>query len=130
MRPAELLRQRQQSPTLHLQPGCVQILVTRGVQIDLEAAVNAAARLQPITVSPEAQAAASDFLQRRLEQMLVSTHCPKQLSAAPSSSLLHSKECSCTTCSVSVLQPAKPAVQCRRGPSPIWESSRQLKAVT
>lgn len=64
---ASCLHQHPSSDTAGL-----QILVTRGVPLDLAAAVQAAAKLQPIPVTPEALAEVTDFLQRRLEQMLVS----------------------------------------------------------
>jgi glycyl-tRNA synthetase len=48
--------------------GIVQTLTERGVELDLSEAIRAAADLQPVPVSPEAQREALEFIQRRMEQ--------------------------------------------------------------
>ena len=59
----------------------MQMLVSKGAQVDLREAVQEAARLQPLDLPDAAKAEVVDFLQRRLEQMLVSPW-PCQLLAA------------------------------------------------
>ena len=48
------------------------MLVSKGAHVDLRAAIQESAQLQPLQVSPTAEEEVVDFLQRRLEQMLVS----------------------------------------------------------
>ena len=50
----------------------MQMLVSKGAHVDLQAAIEEAAKLQPMTLAPSAKDEVADFLQRRLEQMLVS----------------------------------------------------------
>ena len=50
----------------------MQMLVSKGAHVDLRAAIEEAAKLQPMTLAPSAKDEVADFLQRRLEQMLVS----------------------------------------------------------
>ena len=57
------------------------MLVSKGAQVDLREAVEAAARLQPLDLPEAAKAEVVDFLQRRLEQMLVSSRARQQLDA-------------------------------------------------
>jgi glycyl-tRNA synthetase len=49
----------------------LQTLVGNGIGVDLRAAASAAAELQPITVSEETLDTALDFVERRLEQLLL-----------------------------------------------------------
>ncbi|GAB4813228.1 hypothetical protein N2152v2_000274 [Parachlorella kessleri] len=51
--------------------GMLQALISSGTQLDLAAAVDAAAALQPRPLSDEGRAAVLDFIERRLEQLLV-----------------------------------------------------------
>eukprot|EP00887_Chlorella_sp_A99_P006103 scaffold22.g6103.t1 len=56
--------------------GLLQTLIASDTRLDLPAAVDAAAALQPMDVPPESRAAALDFLERRLEQLLVDGGTP------------------------------------------------------
>lgn len=49
----------------------MQALISAEARIDLGAAVEAAAAVQPIAVSAEHKAAVLEFIERRLEQLLV-----------------------------------------------------------
>ena len=51
--------------------GLLQALLGAEARLDLGAAVAAAAAVQPLAVTPEAQAAVLEFVERRLEQLLV-----------------------------------------------------------
>jgi glycyl-tRNA synthetase len=50
--------------------GLVSVLIERGIDLDLRAAIDAAAAVQSVEVAPETRAAVLDFIQRRLEQTL------------------------------------------------------------
>jgi glycyl-tRNA synthetase len=50
--------------------GMLQALIGAGARMDLGAAVEAAAGVQPLAVSAESKAAVLDFIERRLEQLL------------------------------------------------------------
>jgi glycyl-tRNA synthetase len=50
--------------------GMLQALIGAGARMDLGAAVEAAAGVQPLAVSAESKAAVLDFVERRLEQLL------------------------------------------------------------
>lgn len=51
--------------------GMLQALIAADARLDLPTAVDAAAAVQPVAVSPEARAAVLAFIERRLEQLLV-----------------------------------------------------------
>lgn len=51
--------------------GIVQTLVERNVELDLKAAIHAAAGLQPVTVSAEAETQVFEFIQKRMQQWLL-----------------------------------------------------------
>lgn len=54
-----------------LPPSRLQALIAADARLDLAAAVEAAAAVQPLEVAPASRAAVLDFLERRLEQLLV-----------------------------------------------------------
>ncbi len=51
--------------------GVVQILIERGIKIDLRDAIHAAAQLQPVEVSAQAEAQVLDFILKRMQQWLL-----------------------------------------------------------
>ncbi len=51
--------------------GIVQILIERDIKIDLRDAIHAAARLQPVEMSSEAEAQVLDFILKRMQQWLL-----------------------------------------------------------
>lgn len=51
--------------------GMLQALISADAQLDLGVAVDAAAAVQPVAVSAESKAAVLEFVERRLEQLLV-----------------------------------------------------------
>lgn len=51
--------------------GLLQVLLGSGVRLDLGAAVDVTAAVQPVPVSAEARAGVLEFVERRLEQLLV-----------------------------------------------------------
>ena len=50
--------------------GLLQILIERGLELDLTAAIHAVATVQPVPVSPEIEANVLEFIRRRLKQWL------------------------------------------------------------
>lgn len=51
--------------------GIVQILIERGIKLDLRDAIQAAAQLQPVEVSEDAKAQVLDFVLKRMQQWLL-----------------------------------------------------------
>jgi len=56
--------------------GLIQVLISSDTHLNLGAAVDAAADVQPIKVSSENRAAVLEFVQRRLEQLLIDSGVP------------------------------------------------------
>ena len=63
---------------------CQQVLVTRGLRLDLRMGIAEAAAHQPVSVPEKVQAQLLDFVKRRLEQLLVGFVC-----ASSNFTLLH-----------------------------------------
>jgi glycyl-tRNA synthetase len=57
-----------------LAAGLVQILIERGIDLDLRKAIDVAADIQPVEVPEATRTAVMDFVLRRLEQMLAERH--------------------------------------------------------
>lgn len=56
--------------------GLLQVVLAKEVSLDLPGGIGAAAELQPMSVTADTKAAVLDFIQRRLEQLLVDAHVP------------------------------------------------------
>lgn len=56
--------------------GLLQVLLAKTISLDLQAAIQASAKVQPITVGGDVPAAVLEFIQRRLEQILTDGGVP------------------------------------------------------
>lgn len=86
---------------LPLPAWCLQALVSNNVSLSLAAAVNLAAKQQPINVTQQQQEAVLDFVGRRLEQLLMDAGVSAEAGQCVSVVCLCACECVLIACGLS-----------------------------